>query len=239
MNHSLLPERYKNLPPTLSMDYRMDEDNLWVFWIKTKGAYIKSLGPVVRGVGLASAGQKGFEEIFEAEEQQTLIALCLKDFKKVVQAVKNTPVSFKTKLPTWLGGVESFIVLSQRNLGQLIETVSDKVEAHSQEEALLLVAQKRPDSEVKMAGNVSELENLLEQLETILKDENYQEVNFDRRPVTPGHPGDWFEFMKDPLEYPRVKEVDEYFDTHPGAWERAREANLKEYADQLENMKKE
>ena len=216
-----LPFRYKNLPPEVSLDYRMNPDNLWVFWVKTTPSY-EGLGKVLQGIALARPGLLGIDDLNKGERGALIGALSLQQLRQILQDIKSVQPSFKSKLPTWLGGLSSYLVLFEEN--QQLKT--EVTESHSEEESHLQVLQAHPGVEIKWSTTVKPLDELLNKMEAILETEDYVTVQFDRRPDEPGHEWDWFEFMQRPDSYPKAKIAHDYFASHPGAWEEASRLNL-------------
>lgn len=218
-----LPHRYKNLPPEVSLDYRMSPENLWAFWVKTSPSY-EELGAVLQGIVLATPGPKGIDEINKAEGGKLIGALTLAQLRQITEDIKSVRPTFQSKLPAWLGGVDHYLVLFEKE-GMLQTSVT---ESHSVQESHIQVLENHPSADIKWATTTKLLEDLLSKMEQVLESEDYVKVNFDRRPAEPGHEWDWFEFMQRPDSYPKAKEAREYFAANPEAWKEARLRNLAE-----------
>lgn len=220
-----LPERYKNLPSALSMDYRMSPDNFWVFWTRSPPVY-EELEEILQGFALANPGIEGILEMDKAECGEFVFAWSLEDLRKVMSMIDGQPSSFQSKLPTWLGGLEKYVVVFEQN--QEIKTVF--TDSRSEQESHLQVLEKNPGVEIKWIAPIKPLKDLLTQMEAILEAEDYTKIKFDRRVENPekGFPWDWIFFMKRPESYSKAKKAQEYFDNNPGAWEEGRRLNLED-----------
>lgn len=214
---TLLPQRYQNHPSDFSMDYRMNPDNFWVVWVKSPEQNLleqdflkQDFFKIVHGFVLADP-QEGYQDIEKAEHGQLLCALSLSQFRLMMQTLHQTKPSFTSQLPSWLGGTQTYMIVEHKD-NQIETTLS---QAGSEEECFTQALTHHPHAQILWVAPVSPLIQLHEEMEDIFNHEDYTRIFFDRRPISPGHPEDWFEYMQRPHAYAQVKQAQAYFKEHP------------------------
>ena len=217
--------RHKKLPSTVSMKHRMSEENFWAFWCKNN-IKIYPDRPFSQGICLAREGENGLIDIQKGESGTCVMAICLRDLKVVVNNLNVLPISHKSVLPSWLSGKEKFLVLSsEKDVFSLKDLFADMVEAHSNEEAIMIIQQSYPKRVFASASTATSLQKIVNKMQKIYDEEDYAAIFFDRRPVddNDGFPTDWLDYMQYPYTHTKAKEVEQCFKDHPEKYKEAYE----------------
>jgi len=157
------------LPPDISFDFAMTEQNLWGVWCG-RDAVLKLIGKgpdVFFEWYLADS----FEQIVERSTLPVVAAISLNDMQKSFDMLN--------KKSSWFEFFPRTFFVKRQN--QTIWT--DKL---------------LEGDEKLFSGKKSDLEKLLREGQDILSQKDYKRIFFDIRPVSQGHPLDWMDFMARP-----------------------------------------
>jgi hypothetical protein len=172
-------------------------DTLWAVWGTSPDDQVASgwSEPIYQIWVLASTGAEGIAQIQKSMSGQLLAAAMLTE---VVQAYELSQLAagkgVESLMPAWLKPIRDPTVLLCRNPDQTFSWIFGGTAS--------------PGQEVLTEGKLSDLADLAQEGQTILRDRLYQKITSDRRPVEPGHPLGWLLMMSNPdawqVEYPAL-----------------------------------
>ena len=160
------------LPSDVSMDFAMTPDNLFAMWSQPS-ARLRSISaqPQVAVTWVLASGDVMEQAQSAFKDSPVLAMMSLSDIQALLDQMEHS---------TWLAKVTASFkkVYFVQDNGQKVWSSSKK-------------------GSVLFEGDLKDLKKLASEGQAFIDNNNYREL-FDVRPVQPGHPRDWVQFMRHP-----------------------------------------
>ena len=169
------------LPPDVSLDFRMTKDNLFCVWYESS-PFQKSLGaPVFRHFWLLCDPALDLGPYLQnrAREMRVLGFLSLRDFETMESILSQKPSLFSFSRNLYFVEKNGKMFWAAKNEGTVLHRASPEA-----------------------------LKDIIKKGRSIFNEKNYSEIFSDTRPVSDGHPKDWIRFMKDPAHALYMRAID-------------------------------
>lgn len=187
------------LPSDISADFAPTAQTLWAIWGKAPDYQVESgwSEPVYQLWTLSAPGAAGLAEIKASMPTQFLAAVPMEQLanaKALLDASESSKIG--ALWPSWLPKIKSASFFLRKAGEQGLDMGFGQ-------------AGDANGNEVVLEGRIRDFLDLYSEGERILREKDYTAILDDRRPVEPGHPEDWLEYMKSPEHYGMVREFAE------------------------------
>ena len=182
-----------DLPADISLEFAPTPQTLLATWGKCTQEQLDTgwrTEPVYQRWVLASEGELGLREIQKGLADEFLAAVpfqSILDASRLMEFWEKSPKTWIEKLG--LGGVPAFRLLKTPDGG-----------------SRWVFGDKAPDAyNVVLVGEMADFDAMKNKGQEILDHALYDEIVVDSRPVSPGHPEEWFNMVRSPTTWGPVR----------------------------------